>query len=300
MADGTSRFNRLVAKKVALAEEAMIGHLTTLAVSPTLAGERTIGNVWTHEHYDGSFHLADLPEDIPATSLVFVESRDGDTDAVDPDTLGGGAIDKHLIYEGLSRVAADAVLTGASTARSVDTFFSVWHPQLVALRESLGLPRHPVQIMVSNRGEIDLSTVLFNVPSVPVIVLAGAECRRRWTEAFESRPWLTVVPLAGRGLAEAFEELRRGHGIRRISAVGGRRTATALVDAGLVQDVLLTTTNRRAGRPGTPFYSGATWPRLDPVVTKTTESAPDPIVFRRLLIRADRRSSASTSQTAGA
>jgi hypothetical protein len=31
-------------------------------------------------------------------------------------------------------------------------FFSVWHPELVALRESLGLSRHPAQVVVSKRG----------------------------------------------------------------------------------------------------------------------------------------------------
>ena len=36
--------------------------------------------------------------------------------------------DLHLIYEGLSRVAADAVLSGAGTVRGGDIVFSTWHP----------------------------------------------------------------------------------------------------------------------------------------------------------------------------
>ena len=52
--------------------------------------------------------------------------------------LGGGETDKHLIYEGLSRVAADAVLAGAETIRGGDIVLSVWHPELVRLRASLG------------------------------------------------------------------------------------------------------------------------------------------------------------------
>jgi hypothetical protein len=39
------------------------------------------------------------------------------------------ATDKHLIYEGLSRAAADAVLAGAATVRAGDIVFSVWHPE---------------------------------------------------------------------------------------------------------------------------------------------------------------------------
>ena len=140
-----------------------------------------IGNGWTHDHYEGLFLLPARARDaLPCVSLCFVQSRDGNTGADNPDALGGGPIDKHLIYEGLSRVAADAVMAGAKTAEGGRTFFSVWHPQLVALRESLGLPRHPAQIVVTGRGCVDLDrTLLFNVPDVPVYVIAApAACER--------------------------------------------------------------------------------------------------------------------------
>jgi hypothetical protein len=48
------------------------------------------------------------------------QSRDGNTGAADPSTLGGGNTDLHLIYEGLSRVDADAVMAGAATVRAKD------------------------------------------------------------------------------------------------------------------------------------------------------------------------------------
>ena len=79
-----------------------------------------IGNDWTRTCYDGPFHLFAMPEDRPAVSLVFVQSRHGNTAADNPSDLGGGPTDKHVIYEGLSRAAADGVLAGASTVgRSV-------------------------------------------------------------------------------------------------------------------------------------------------------------------------------------
>ena len=112
-----------------------------------------------------------------------------------PAGLGGGPTDYHLIYEGLSRVAADGVLAGGGTARGESVFFSVWHPELIALRASLGLPRHPAQIVVSDDGRIDIAgTLLFNVPEVPTFVIAGAACRRICHELFRERPWITVVP----------------------------------------------------------------------------------------------------------
>jgi len=53
-------------------------------------------------------------------SLVFVQAADGNTVASDPALLGGGQTDKHIVYEGLSRVAADAVLAGARTVRGTE------------------------------------------------------------------------------------------------------------------------------------------------------------------------------------
>jgi hypothetical protein len=194
-----------------------------------------IGNAWSREHYDGPFHVHEAPPGYPAISLVFVQTRDGNTGAANPEALGGGPTDKHLIYEGLSRVAADAVLAGAgSTGHSV--FFTVHQPELVALRLALGLRRHPAQIGING----DLRAV--------------------------------------------FARLRHEHGIGRISAVGGSVTATSLVDAGLVQDIYLTTSAIEGGEPGTPWYVGERPPRLELIVRKREDTDVSPIVFEHFSI----------------
>jgi hypothetical protein len=43
-----------------------------------------IGNAWTRQHFDGDFYLFDPPRESPALSLVFVQSRDGNTVVPDP------------------------------------------------------------------------------------------------------------------------------------------------------------------------------------------------------------------------
>jgi hypothetical protein len=138
-----------------------------------------VGNTWTTSRFDGPFYVtAPTARRSPACSLVFVQSADGNTVTSDPTSLGGGQTDKHVVYEGLSRVAADAVLAGAGTVRGGRTLFSVWHPALVDLRQSLGLPRHPVQIVATLNG-IDIDhALLFNVPEVSVVVLTVAAPRR--------------------------------------------------------------------------------------------------------------------------
>ena len=158
-------FEEFASRKTREATRASIERLSTVFDESDHARVWGVGNAWSRMHYDGDFGLLTQGNDATAMSLVFVQSKDGNTGG-DPGALGGGATDMHLIYEGLSRVAADAVLAGARSV-GAENVFSVWHPELVALRASLDLPRHPAQIVVSGRGRLNFDALLFNVPEVP-------------------------------------------------------------------------------------------------------------------------------------
>lgn len=285
-----TNFRTFSERKVREAESAALTPLATLedrACAPDWIG---IGNAWTRGLYGGPFYLSrDTGADggtAPLVSLVFVQSRDGNTGADNPGDLGGGPVDQHLVYEGLSRVAADAVLAGGKTAEGEEVFFSVWHPQLVSLRGEAGLPRHPAQIVVTGSGCIDLDrSLVFNAPDVPVFILANPGGCVRLEHAASRRPRVELVPIQGTDLRSGLEYLRREHGIRRISAVGGRTTASALVDARLVQDLVLTTSARAAGEPGTPFYGGNTPPVLTPVVRKRGTDPEYPIIVEQMVVK---------------
>ena len=272
--------------KTRQAEQAAIAHLKTSEDRSAAFDCVQIGNGWTQEYYGGLFSLPTLPpRDLPAISLCFVQSKDGNTVAPNPDVLGGGPTDKHLIYEGLSRVAADAVMAGAATVAGPETFFSVWHPQLVALREALAFPRHPAQVVLTGRGCIDLErTLLFNVPDAAVYVIAAPGACERLQAAAASRSWVELIPMHGRDLITPLTYLREKRGIRRVSCIGGRVTATTLLDAGLVQDVCLTTTARAAGEPGTPFYAGKKKIALALMVRKHADDPEYPIAFEHLAV----------------
>ena len=197
--------------------------------------------------------------------VVFVQSRDGNTGTGNPASLGAGPVDEQLIYEGLSRVAADAVVVGAGTLFR-GSFFSIWRPELVELRASLGLPRHPAQVVLSADGSpCPDDVLLFNVPEIPVFVVTSPRGRERLASALASRPWITAV--VGGALQEQFDVLRARR-LNRLCSIGGRRSATALVDAGLVQEVYLTTTPSSGGEPETPWYVGKQRLALTPVVVK--------------------------------
>ena len=240
-----------------------------------------IGNDWSRRMVDGDFYVSPPPDPTrPACSLVFVQSADGNTGAPNPSTLGGGQTDKHLIYEGLSRVAADAVMAGAGTARGGRMIFSVWHPELVRLRASLGKPRHPAQIIATLLG-IDIEhDLLFNVPDIRVVLLTVRACQTLMGDELSARPWITTIVMDDRGrLLEAFEQLR-ALGLERISCVGGRTLAAQLIDAGLVQDLYLTTSPRTGGEPGTPIYPKPL--NAEPVVRKIGTGAEAGVVFEHV------------------
>src|ERR1044071_3799392 len=62
-----------------------------------------VGNDWSRSIFDGDFLQSEPREPSrPACNLVFVQSKDGNTGARDPSTLGGGATDLHLISGGRS------------------------------------------------------------------------------------------------------------------------------------------------------------------------------------------------------
>ena len=279
-----ARFEDFAVAKTREAARARIERLTTIFETNWAIRSRAIGNAWTRTHYGGDFNLVAPPANRTALSLVFVQSKDRNTGGGDPALLGGGATDKHLIYEGLTRVAADAVLAGAGTLYA-DAFFSVWHPELVSLRRALGLPRHPTQIVVSKRRRLDFNALLFNVPDVPVFLIAGDESVSRNMTEVAVRPWIRQIPLTSEDLRPVFDRLRIQDGIGRISAIGGRFTASRLVDAGLAQDLYLTTTSRKGGEPGTPWYSGDTPPSLDVVTKRQWLDDGSVLVFEQHLIR---------------
>ena len=255
----TPRFEEYVRRKTEAAVSAHLEGFATVRTPGNTDNLIAVGNAFTRPLFDGWFYRSTVADeaDVPAVSVVFVQSLEGNTGADDPASLGGGDMDKHLIYEGLSRVDADAVLAGATTSREDDLVFSVWHPELVALRAALGRPRHPVQIVVTGRGDLNVNRALmFNEPSLPAIVLAGTASAPRLRDRLRDRPWVEVVD-AGAPLdaARAMRELR-ARGIGVLSAVGGRQTASWLMRAGVVRDVYLTTSAQRGGEPDTPLYEG--------------------------------------------
>jgi riboflavin biosynthesis pyrimidine reductase len=283
--DWLGQFEQFAERKTRLATTASLPPYRTELDGPD-ANALAVGNAWTKRLFDGPFYLSPAATPFrPACSLVFVQSSDGNTCVDNPGVLGGGNTDTHLIYEGLSRVAADAVLAGAQTVRGSDVMFSVWHPQLVDLRMSLELSRHPTQIVATLRGLELADAMLFNLPAVRVLLLTVPSAAEQMSRAIKVRPWITLLLMEGpRDLRRAFERLR-SIGIVRISCIGGRTLAGHLLGAGLIDDVYLTTGRNTGGEPGTPLFSAPWGGRA--IVRKRGTGVEQGVIFEHLLPSGD-------------
>lgn len=285
--DWAARFETFVDKKTTAASTAQIPGYTT--VESRTDGQRlsAIGNSWTIECFDGRFYES-WPDDpgLPAVNVVFVQSADGNTGTRNPMELGGGLTDKHLIYEGLSSVHADAILTGSTTIAGDDTVMAIWHPKLVSLRIALGLPRFPVQVVATRSGALDIeSSLLYNVPLLRVVILTadgGAEVLRPY---LKERPWIKVISGGSQSdLVSGLRTLRANHGVTRVSSTAGRTVTTQLIDAGVVQDLYLTTSPITGGEPNTPFYTGTAPLTTTRIVKKAGKGDETGVTFEHLVI----------------
>ena len=98
-----------------------------------------------------------------------------------------------------------------------------------------------------------------------------------------SRPWIRVISSGHEPDLHFYAERLFSLGVRRVSAVGGRKLATSLIDARLVSDLYVTTSPLEGGRPDSPMYEGTGSLSRDLVVRKQTSGG---VVFEHFIIGA--------------
>ena len=273
----TLGFQAYCRRKEEAAVAAPLAGFTTIAEEAGGADLLSFGNAWTRRLFDGDFHRCAGPAspELPSVSLIVTELEG----PVPQDTMAAaspqafGASVPHLLHEGLTRVDADAVLGGIGDTRTGNQICSVWHPELVKLRAERGLPRHPVQVLVTNTCRVDFEQcLLFQEPSLRVIVVTRDSLAAAARARLRTYPWVMVLgagePLDLRLALKQLREL----GIAVVAAVGGHRVATSLLDAGLVTDLYVTVREPGSAASALSFYHGP------------------PLVRRRLLSKAGRGS----------
>ena len=85
-------------------------------------------------------------------------------------------------------------------------------------------------------------------------------------------------------LVAGLRVLRAQHGVTRVSSIGGRRVTTQLIDAGVVQDIYLTTSPLSGGEPNTPFYTGTSPLNTSLIVKKAGQADEAGVVFEHFVL----------------
>jgi riboflavin biosynthesis pyrimidine reductase len=99
-----------------------------------------------------------------------------------------------------------------------------------------------------------------------------------YADRLRERPWVQVLTTgASLDMRRALDALARDHDVRVISCIGGRATAGPLLEAGLVQDLYLTTSPLTGGTPDTPLPVDLTGRR--PVLRKGGRGIDSGVLF---------------------
>jgi riboflavin biosynthesis pyrimidine reductase len=202
-----------------------------------------------------------LQPDKPYVIGNFVTTLDGVVALNEPGTQGGGEISGFNQHDrmvmGLLRAVADAVIVGAGTLRSVPRHrwaASYIYPPLAdayqQLRAALGKAEPPLNVIVTARGEVDLSLPVFQSGEVPVLIMTTADGMQR---IHEQRPPSAVQTIAGhdpaslsaQAILEAVQRIRQSS---LILVEGGPQLMGDFLAERCVHELFLTLAPQIAGR----------------------------------------------------
>lgn len=236
-----------------------------------------IGNILPErlfEEYDGDLSFPPAAgQERPYVFANFVTTLDGVVSFDIPGQAGGAEIsgrnsgDRFLM--GLLRASADAVMVGAGTLATVGKS-GLWTPGFIypsaaplyaEYRQSLGKSGHPLVVVVSGSGEIDLHRDLFESDGVRVLIFTTEQGSARLVESGVGQLASTTV----RVLKSQFQPLvpsailsllKNEFGVKFALHEGGPTFLSSFLREKLVDDLFLTLAPQIAGnrrdhpRPG--------------------------------------------------
>lgn len=149
---------------------------------------------------------------------------------------------------------------GAETNRTqpglIQTPKESWdtEPELTSVYESLyqsrtyrGLSRHPLNIIYSPSGRLDLGNAVFNAEGVKVVIVTTgkglAELEERNVYNNKSISLIVEENLEPQGLLHAHQQLLSRFGVKYLNCEGGETILRALHGAGLLDEVFITHTD---------------------------------------------------------
>jgi len=200
---------------------------------------------------------------VPYVVGNFVTTLDGVVALNEPGHVSGGDISGYNHHDqmvmGLLRAIADAVIVGAGTLRSAPRHsWTAQHiyPALSTayqhLRNNLGKPAPPLNVIVSARGNISLDLPVFQSGEVPVlIVTTPAGEQRIRAQHLPASVQLSSVPSAGSLSARAIlEAVSHAQQSEIILVEGGPQLMGDFFAEKYLDELFLTLAPQIAGRDG--------------------------------------------------
>jgi riboflavin-specific deaminase-like protein len=183
------------------------------------------------------------PEGRPFVFVNMVSTIDGRAQ-VGGSTGGlGEAADLEMLLE--LRALADAVLIGTGTLRVEGYARLIGSEERRARREAAGLTGDPVAVLLSRSLDLPWDAGLFADAEQPVLVYTRADAQ---AEAAETRAPVEVVRLEDASPAAMLADLR-ARGIAALLSEGGPTLNSAMLAAGLVDELFLTIAPQITGEP---------------------------------------------------
>jgi 2,5-diamino-6-(ribosylamino)-4(3H)-pyrimidinone 5'-phosphate reductase len=151
----------------------------------------------------------------------------------------GSARDLEHLYE--LRATADAVMCGARTVEASGTILGNGGNNFRRQRTQRGLADHPLRIIVSGSGSMDINAKIFKEGTAPIVILTSRRTSAK--RLAELRAVASEVKICGAkavDLRAAVRWLREKWRVKRLLCEGGAELNDALFRAGLVDEINLT------------------------------------------------------------
>jgi len=232
--------------------------------------------------YDGHFY-APLPStpDRPYGTVVFASTLNGKVTFAEPKDIQATFTD-YYFYRELSKVFTDAVIAGAETVRGSpdqERFtMSMYDPELIAFRTRvLQKPRHPLQVVITGSGNIAVEKeYIFNLPEFKVLVFTTARGQAVLSAHRFDKENVRIVSMGERIDFRTIPEiLQNEYAVERMLLIGGASVATQFIDAGVIDEMFITSANTLGHGNARTFYEGKQTLEMRTVSLKLLEQEPD-------------------------